>query len=111
MPPREPPTTIGKLAGNVAGREETTEGPPNELYVEINEGTKSIPEDCVEVEAKKSKPREDQTLPPCLSSRQLNLEGKTATEGAIPRELLKLPLLTRFCPAEKQVDLAVKLGC
>ena len=29
----------------MAGREETTEGPPNELYVEINEGTTSVPED------------------------------------------------------------------
>ena len=29
----------------MAGREETTEGPPDELYVEINEGTTSVPED------------------------------------------------------------------
>ena len=64
--PQEPPTTTGKLAEDVAGREETTEGPPDELYVEINEGTTSVPEDwevepgvleledagdCVEVEA------------------------------------------------------------
>ena len=41
----EPPTTTGKLAEDVAGREETTEGPPDELYVEINEGTTSVPED------------------------------------------------------------------
>ena len=39
------PTTTGKLAEDVAGREETTEGPPDELYVEINEGTTSVPED------------------------------------------------------------------
>ena len=44
-PPQEPPTTTGKLAEDVAGREETTEGPPDELYVEINEGTTSVPED------------------------------------------------------------------
>lgn len=65
-PPQEPPTTTGKLADDVAGREETTEGPPGELYVEINEGTTNVPEDwevepgvreledagdCVEVEA------------------------------------------------------------
>ena len=62
--------------------------------------------------AQKSKPRrEEQASRPCLSSRHLNLEGKIATEGAIPRELLKLPVLTRWCPAGKQVDLAVKLGC
>ena len=50
----------------MAGRKETTEGPPDELYVEINEGTTSVPEDwevepgvpeledagdCIEVEA------------------------------------------------------------
>ena len=65
-PPQEPPTTTSKLAEDVAGREETTEGPPDEMYVEINEGTTSVPEnwevepgvseledagDCVEVEA------------------------------------------------------------
>ena len=44
-PPQEPPTTTGKLAEDVAGREETTEGPPDELYVVINEGTTSVPED------------------------------------------------------------------
>ena len=44
-PPQEPSTTKGKLAEDVAGREETTEGPPDELYVEINEGTTSVPED------------------------------------------------------------------
>ena len=44
-PPQEPPTTAGKLAEDVAGRKETTEGPPDELYVEINEGTTSVPED------------------------------------------------------------------
>ena len=43
--PQEPPTTTGKSAEDVAGREETTEGPPDELYVEINEGTTSVPED------------------------------------------------------------------
>ena len=36
------PTTTGKLAEDVAGREKTTEGPPDELYVEINEGTTSV---------------------------------------------------------------------
>ena len=46
-PPQEPETTTGKLAEDVAGREETTEGPPDdhELYVEISEGTTSVPED------------------------------------------------------------------
>ena len=44
-PPQEPPTTAGKLAEDVEGREETTEGPPDKLYVEINEGTTSLPED------------------------------------------------------------------
>ena len=39
--------------------------------------------------------REDQPSWPCLSSRHLNLEGQIATEGAIPQELLKLPVLTR----------------
>ena len=59
-----------------------------------------------------SKPRrEDRTSRPCLCSRHLNLEGKIATEVAIPRELLKLPLLDSFCPAEKQVALVVKLKC
>ena len=70
-PPQEPPTTTGKLAEDVAGREETTEGPPDELYVEINEGTTSVPEDwevepgvpelkdardCVEVESEERGP-------------------------------------------------------
>ena len=65
-PPQEPPTTTGQLAEDVAGREETTEGLPDEMYVEINEGTTNVPEDwevepgvseledavdCVEVEA------------------------------------------------------------
>ena len=44
-PPQEPPITTGKLAEDVAGREETTEGSPDELYVEINDGTTSVPED------------------------------------------------------------------
>ena len=44
-PPQEPPTTTGKLTEDVAGREETTEGPPDVLYVEIKEGTTSVPED------------------------------------------------------------------
>ena len=54
--------------------------------------------------------REDQPSWPWLCSRHLNLEGQTATEGAIPQELLKLPVLTCYFPAEKPVDLAVKLG-
>ena len=54
--------------------------------------------------------REDQPSRPCLCSRHLNLEGQIATEGVIPQELLKLPVLTRYFPAEKPVDLAVKLG-
>ena len=120
-PPQEPPTTTGKLAEDVAGREETTEGPPDELYVEINEGTTSVPEDwevepgvpeledagdCVEVEAE-----ERGTGVAAMFEFPPLLEEKVAAEGAIPRELLKLPVLTRWCPAGKQVDLAVKLGC
>ena len=59
-----------------------------------------------------SKPRrEDQIRRPCLCSRHLNLEGKIATEVAIPRELLRLPMLKSCCPAEKQVDVVVKLEC
>ena len=54
--------------------------------------------------------REDQPSWPWLCSRHLNLEGQTATEGAIPQELSKLAVLTRYFPAEKPVDLAVKLG-
>ena len=120
-PPQEPPTTTGKLAEDVAGREETTEGPPDELYVEINEGTTSVPEDwevepgvpeledagdCAEVEAE-----ERGTGVAAMFEFPPLLEEKVAAEGAIPRELLKLPVLTRWCPAGKQVDLAVKLGC
>ena len=120
-PPQEPQTTTGKLAENVAGREETTEGLPDELYVEINEGTTSVPEDwevqpgvpeledagdCVEVEAE-----ERGTGVVAMFEFPPLLEEKVAAEGAIPRELLKLPELTRCCPAGKQVDLAVKLGC
>ena len=44
-PPQEPLTTKGTLAEDVAGREETTEGTPDELYVEINKGTTSVPKD------------------------------------------------------------------
>ena len=59
-----------------------------------------------------SKPRkEDQMSRPCLCSHLLNLEGKTATEVAIWRELLKLPVLKSGCLVEKQVDLVVKLEC
>ena len=59
-----------------------------------------------------SKPRrEDRTSRPCLCSRHLNLEGKIAMEVMIPRELLELPVLESCCPAEKQVDLVVKLEC
>ena len=120
-PPQEPPTTTGKLAEDVAGREETTEGPPDELYVEINQGTTSVPEDrevepgvpeledaggCAEVEAE-----ERGTGVAAMFEFPPLLEEKVAAEGAIPRELLKLPVLTRWCPAGKQVDLAVKLGC
>ena len=120
-PPQEPPTTTGKLAEDVAGREETTDGPPDELYVEINEGTTSVPEDwevepgvpeledagdCAEVEAE-----ERGTGVAAMFEFPPLLEEKVAAEGAIPRELLKLPVLTRWCPAGKQVDLAVKLGC
>ena len=120
-PPQEPPTTTGKLAEDVAGREETTEGPPDELYVEINEGTTSVPEDwevepgvpeledaggCAEVEAE-----ERGTGVAAMFEFPPLLEEKVAAEGAIPRELLKLPVLTRWCPAGKQVDLAVKQGC
>ena len=54
--------------------------------------------------------REDQPPWTCLCSRHLNLKGQIATEGAIPQELLKLPVLTCYLPAEKPVDLAVKLG-
>ena len=121
-PPQEPPGTTGKLAEDVAGREETTEGPPDELYVEINEGTTSVPEDwevepgvpeledagyCVEVEAEERGTGVEAMFefPPLESRREV------ATEGMIPRELLKLPVLTRWCPAGKQIDLAVKLGC
>ena len=120
-PPQEPPTITGKLAEDVAGREETTEGPPDELYVEINEGTTSVPEDwevepgvpeledtgdCAEVEAE-----ERGTGVGAMFEFPPLLEEKVAAEGAIPRELLKLPVLTGWCPAGKQVDLAVKLGC
>ena len=120
-PPQEPPTTAGKLAEDVEGREETTEGPPDKLYVEINEGTTSLPEDwevepgvpeledagdCTEVEAE-----ERGTGVAAMFEFPPLLEEKVAAEGAIPRELLKLPVLTRWCPAGKQVDLAVKLGC
>ena len=112
-PPQEPPTTTGKLAEDVAGREETTEGPPDELYVEINEGTTSVPEDwevepgvpeledaggCAEVEAE-----ERGTGVAAMFEFPPLLEEKVAAEGAIPRELLKLPVLTRWCPAGKQV--------
>ena len=41
----------------------------------------------------------------------MNLEGTIATDGAIPRELFKLPVPKSCCPAEKEADLAVKLGC
>ena len=41
----------------------------------------------------------------------MNLEGTIATDGAIPRELFKLPVLKSCCPAKKEVDFAVKLGC
>ena len=41
----------------------------------------------------------------------MNLKGTIATDGAIPRELFKLPVLKSCCPAEEEVDLAVKLGC
>ena len=61
--------------------------------------------------ASMSRPRrEDQPSRPCLCSHHLNLEGQIAMEGVIPQELLKLPVLTRYFPAEKPVDLAVKLG-
>ena len=110
-PPQEPPTTTGKLAEDVAGREETTEGPPEELYVEINEGTTSVPEDWeVEPGVLELEDAGD-CVRPCSSSRHWNLEGKIATEGASPRELLKLPGLARWCPAGKQVDLAEKPRC
>ena len=59
-----------------------------------------------------SKPRrEDQMLQPCLCSHHLNLKGKMATEVAIVRELLKLPVLKSCCLAEKRVNLVLKLGC
>ena len=66
-PPQEPPTTTGKLTGDMAGSVETTKGLRNELEAEINEGLASIPEDweveqgvpepedagnCIECEAK-----------------------------------------------------------
>ena len=54
--------------------------------------------------------REDQPSWPCLCSRHLNLKGQIAMEGGILQELLKLPVLTCYFPAEKPVDLAVKLG-
>ena len=55
--------------------------------------------------------REDQTSRACLCFHHLNLEGKIATEVATLQELFKLPVLKSCCPAEKQVDLVVKLKC
>ena len=55
--------------------------------------------------------REDQTLQPWLCSHHLNLKGKIATEVAIVRELLKLPVLKSCCLAERQVDLVMKHEC